>query len=343
MEEISLESQKEKIRQFNTGFKAIHLLNIGAKVGILQALKDFKDGITVSDLASKLKLHEPYVKIWCQTAYSLKFLDFDNEGRVKYEPFFDEILGDESSINSYLDFFALPIYITGERLKQFPDYFRTGEIMKEYTDERSELVAKAARILHRGIAQLYFPLLPEDDPIKSMLVKGINFLDIGCGRGGFIIQLAQLFKNNRFWGVDPVNYGIEAGKKEVAKLKMEDRIFFEHLSGEDLTYNNEFDIVSMVLTFHEILPDVRVAVVEKAFQALKQNGRILIIDFSFPEKTEDFRNPNYELGVIDQFDEICLGNVMLNMHEQNEILTKIGLKSIQRTSLQGFDIITAEK
>ena len=68
---------KKKIRQFNTGFKAVHLLNIGAKVGVLQALKDFKDGITVSDLASKLKLHEPYLKIWCQTAYSLNILDFD--------------------------------------------------------------------------------------------------------------------------------------------------------------------------------------------------------------------------------------------------------------------------
>ena len=45
MEEISLESQKAKIRQFNTGFKAVHLLNIGAKTGVLQALKGFKEGI----------------------------------------------------------------------------------------------------------------------------------------------------------------------------------------------------------------------------------------------------------------------------------------------------------
>jgi len=240
-------------------------------------------------------------------------------------------------------FFDLPIYITGERLKQFPEYFKSGKIMKEYTQERSDLVGKAVRILHRSIAQLYFPMLPEDDPIKVMLEKGVKFLDIGCGKGGFILQLAQTFQNTDFVGVDPIIHGIEMGKTEAKKMGIEDRVSFKHFGGEDLPYDNEFDIVSMVLTLHEILPDIRVSAVEKAFQALRQNGQILIIDFSFPEKLEDFRNPDYELGVIDQFDEICLGNVMLNMHEQNEILTKVGFKNIQRTALQGFDIITGEK
>jgi len=343
MVEITLDSQKARIRQFNSGFKAVHLLNIGAKTGILQALKNFKEGITVSDLANKLDLHEPYLKMWCQTAYSLEILDYDNQDRVKFEPFFDEILGDESSINSYLDFFDLPVYITGERLKQFPEYFRSGEIMKEYTQERSDLVGKAVRILHRSIAQLYFPMLPEDDPIKVMLEKGVKFLDIGCGKGGFIIQFAQTFQNTEFVGVDPIIHGIEMGKTKATQLKIEDRVSFEHFGGEDLPYDKEFDIVSMVLTLHEILPDIRMSALEKAFKALKQNGQILIIDFSFPEKLEDFRNPDYELGVIDQFDEICLGNIMLNINEQNELLTNVGFKNIQRTALQGFDIITGEK
>ena len=122
-----------------------------------------------------------------------------------------------------------------------------------------------------------------------------------------------------------------------------DRVFLEHLGGEGIQYNNEFDIVGMVLTFHEILPDVRIKVIEKAYQALKIEGKLFLFDFSYPDNIEDFKNPLYEPGVIDQFDETCLGVIHLSVHEQNEMLTEIGFNDIQRTSMQGFDFITATK
>jgi hypothetical protein len=69
MEEINAKTQMAKIRSFEKGFIAIHLINLGAELGIWEALYKEKDGLTVSDLAARLKLHEPYLKIWCQTAY----------------------------------------------------------------------------------------------------------------------------------------------------------------------------------------------------------------------------------------------------------------------------------
>jgi len=343
MEEISAESQMAKFSNFHKGFKAIHLINIGTKLGIFKALNEAKEGITIAELASKLGLHEPYLKIWSQTAYSFEILDCDNQGRFKFQPFFDEILGDESHLSNRLGLINIAVNITGERLKDSPDYYRRGKIIESYTPERSEIAAESTKILHRGIVGLYFSMLPEDDPIKKMLNQGARFLDIGCGTGGFIILLAQTFKNSRFVGVDPISHGIETGKKTISKLGLEDQVSLEHLGGKEIRYNDEFDIVGMVVTFHEILPDVRVKVVEKAYQALKKDGKLFLIDFSYPEKIEDFRNPLYEPGVIDQFDETCLGVIHLNVHEQNEMFTKIGFTNIQRLSIQGFDIITAAK
>ena len=77
---------------------------------------------------------------------------------------------------------------------------------------------------------------------------------IGCGKGGFIIQLAQTFQNTEFVGVDPIIHGIEMGKTKTKELGIDKRVSFQHLGGEDLPYDNEFEIVSMVLTLHEILP-----------------------------------------------------------------------------------------
>jgi SAM-dependent methyltransferase len=227
-------------------------------------------------------------------------------------------------------------------LKDSLEYYRTGKIIEDYPPERTDIVAETTKILHQYIS-LYFSSLPEDDPIRQMLDRGAKFLDIGCGAGGFIIELAQSFKNSRFVGIDPVPHGIEAGKKIISKLGLDNQVSLEHLGGEEITNNDEFDIIGMVLTFHEILPDIRVKVVEKAYQALKNDGQLLIVDFSYPERLEDFRNPAFEPGVIDQFDECHLGTIILNERQENEIFIEVGFKNIQRTTMAGFDIVTATK
>ncbi len=53
----------------------------------------------------------------------------------------------------------------------------------------------------------------------------------------------------------------------------------------------------------------------------------------------------YDYGILDQFYEACWGNIHLNMHEQNEMLTKVGFKNIQRMAIgRGmFEFITATK
>jgi ubiquinone/menaquinone biosynthesis C-methylase UbiE len=342
MEEISAESQMAKINNFHKGFKATHLINIGAELGIFKALNDSKEAFTVSELASKLGLHEPYLKIWCQTAYFFGILDCDNQGQFRYQPFMDEILGDQSHLNNRLAANTLAVYVTGERLKDSLDYYRTGEIVEDYPPERTEIVAETTKKAHKFIG-LYFSSLPEDDPIRQMLERGVKFLDIGCGAGGFITLLAQSFKNSRFVGIDPVPHGIEAGQKIISELGLNNQISLEHIGGEAITYNDEFDIVAMVLTLHEILPDIRVKVVEKTYQALKNGGQLLIFDFSFPERLEDFRNTAFEPGIVDQFDECTLGTIIPNEHEENQMFTKVGFKNIQRTSIIGFDIVTATK
>ena len=343
MADISAEGQAARIHDFQKGFKAVHLINIGVKLGILQALGEAGEGITVSELASKLGLHEPYLRIWCQTAYHLEILDCDQQARFRFQPFMGDLLGNASSPGGFLNWINMTVNETGERLRNSPDYYRTGKIMEGYTAERSEMVAESTEMLHRTIIDGPSPMLPKDSPIRQMLEQGARLLDIGCGRGGFVIQLARSYKNSSFTGVDVVPHGIEAGANEIRRLGLEERVSFEHSGGEELQYKDEFDIVSMVVVFHMILPDVRAGVVEGACKALRKGGKLLLIDLSYPEALEDFRNTQYEFGVMDQFDESCIGVVHVNARQQDEILSDAGFKDIRRTSLGGLDAVTATK
>ena len=343
MGEISVRSQWAKIRNFQRGFFATHLINIGAKLGVFEALYGAKEGMTIPDLASKLELHEPYLKIWCQTAYYFEILDCDDQGRFRLQPFLDEILGDKSHFRNWLSNIALSVDFRGKFFEEYPECFRTGRTLETpYTPEFSKAVFETTKNIY---STFLFSIFPKNDHLKQMLERGIRFLDIGCGRGNLIVQLARTFENSIFVGVDPDTYGIEEAKNTISQLGLEKRVSVENIGGEDLPYSDEFDLASMVLTLHEIPPDVRVKVVEKAYRALKSGGQLLILDFPYPSKLEDFRNPMYDYGILDQFYEAVTGAVHLNVHEQNEMLTKVGFKNIQRMAIgRGMlEFITATK
>ena len=341
MVELSSGKQMAKIRNFEKGFMATHLINLGAKLGIFESLNENKEGIAVSDLASTLGLHEPYVKIWCQTAYYFEILDADNQGRFKLQPFLDEILGDKTHFKNYLANISCSADLIGPWFPEIVEQYRTGGTTPSFDSAET---SKAAYATTKNIPLVFlFMIFPKLENLKQPLEQGIKFLDIGCGNGNLIVQLAQTYKNSTFVGVNPDRFGIEAAKKTIAKLGLEQQISVENMGGEDITYSEEFEMATMVVTLHEILPEVREKVVEKIYQALKSGGKLLVLDLIYPSTLEDFRNPACDYGVLDQFYEACIGTVHLSREEQDDLLTKVGFKNIQRVSMAGFDIVTAAK
>ena len=343
MPEINAKTQMAKIRNFEKGFMATHLIHLGAKLGVFEALNENKQGLTVPVLASKLGVHEPYLRIWCQSAYHFEILDADDAGRYMLQPYLEEILGDTNHFRNYLANIAMDVEIIGQGFTQSAGAFRTGNPLEIYNSaEFSELVYEPTKNI--ALAFL-FMIFPKNENLKRKLEEGIRFLDIGCGNGSLVIQLAQAFVNSSFVGIGPDPHGIKSAKQTVAELELNHRVSFEHLGGEKLPYKDEFEMASMVVTLHEIPPAVRQKALEKAYGALKADGDLLVLDFPYPGRLEDFRNPMYSYGILDQFYEICAGSVHLTNAEQHEILADAGFKNIQRMSIgKGmFDFIMASK
>ena len=135
MEEINAKSQMKKIRDFEKGFMATHLINIGAKLGVFEKLNEKKEeGLTAADLATELGLHEPYLKFWCQTAYHFQILDCDEHGKFKFQPFLDEILGDKNHFRNYLANIKMDVEIIGKGMPDAPDYFRNRKTVAGFAD-----------------------------------------------------------------------------------------------------------------------------------------------------------------------------------------------------------------
>ncbi|MHA2131741.1 MAG: class I SAM-dependent methyltransferase, partial [Promethearchaeota archaeon] len=309
MKKITVESQAAKLEKYYRGFTATHLIHIGDKLGLFEVLNDSKQGLTISELALKLDLYEPYLKIWCQTALFLEILDNDGE-KLKFQPYMNEILGDKSNFRNILGRFNSLINITGERFKKSIGLYRTGKTLGEDNPRYSEIMAEAIRSFHNYL-NFYFKSLSSSNPLKQLLEKGVDFLDIGCGNGRLITQLARTFPRSRFTGVDPSKHGIEMATKNIKQLGLQDRVFVENLGGEVLQYREKFEIAIMTVVFHEINPSIRFKVMENTYKALKNDGHLIIFDFSYPEQIDDFQNPDYGSTIIHQFNETSLGAVFL--------------------------------
>lgn len=345
IKEISFESQEAKIRNFERGYRATHVINMGLRLGIFQALHLVLEGLTVKELALRLMLHKPYLKVWLQTAYHFEILDCDDPGRFRLQPHMAEVLGIESHLNHVP---THTLFTENNEMEEAIDspltnYIRTG---RSYNKVRSQESSQAISEATKSVYQVFLSMiLPKHSRLEQMLKQGIRFLDIGCGSGSLIIQLAHAFSQSQFVGIDPDIYGIERAESTVSDMGLENRVSFEVMGAEELHYNNEFEIVCMVATLHEILPAVRARALERACGALKKGGQLLVLDFPYPDKLKDFRNSRYDYGVIEQYFEVANGIVHLGASEQNQLFDQVGFKNIQRMDMgEGmFDFIIATK
>jgi SAM-dependent methyltransferase len=347
MSDISLLTQIAKIRNFERGHRAAQVLNTGFRAGILTALAESPEGMTVPELALTLMLYAPFVKIWCQTAYHFDLLDGDETGRFKIQPYLEEVLGLDRPFEE-----LSTLKEKGERSLKPPtisddpylSFMRTGRFPGPLrTAVSSFAVSKATKSISTVFFSMIFPIHPE---LERKMRAGCSLLDIGCGSGQLLLDLAGRFPGSRFFGADPDPYGIEKAEEAIIDFGLEDRVQVENRGGEEIDFPNEFDLALLVLTLHEILPEVRQEALIRINRALKKGGRLIILDYPYPGRLQDFRNPRYEYGIIEQYFEALSGIVHISAEDQETLLSAAGFETIKRTAVgEGglLDLILAGK
>ncbi len=160
-------------------------------------------------------------------------------------------------------------------------------------------------------------------PVKERL----NVLDVGCGTGAHL-KLYQDKKCNVF-GVDLSQAMINvAGKKlgDNATLKVQDAA----TTGFEA---NKFDLILSSTVLHEMPEKIRLEVLEELKRILKNDGRILIIDFH-PGKAKGFKGIYSK--IIITIAEIFAGREHFKNYRQ--YMKRGGLRNIIQTA--GLEIVS---
>ena len=330
MGEITIQKQQAQLYDYQKGFQAIYLMNAGINLGLFQAMNNLEGGITSIELASQLGLHEPYVRTWCCTAYHLGILDSEEGSRFKLAPHMGTLLTDRQNPFYFGHWVRFMTSYMADVLGSFPEYFKSGysHSYDIFDDIQGQQFSRDMKALSNQAVPviLTYVCIPKIPGLKQKLNSGAKVLDVGCGSGLVLIRLAQAFPNSRFIGVEIDRFAVADAQKDIKENGVEDRVSVILANSAATDYENEFDMIAMSLVLHEMSPEFRSPTIDKCHRALKDSGSIVILDFAYPETLEDFRNPKYSLGIMDQFFETTWGSKHICASARGELLCEHGFK-----------------
>lgn len=181
------EAFAERILVALNGSGLLLLLSIGHRTGLLDQLAVLGP-ITSAELAARARMSERYVREWLAGLATAEVLVLDENGRYHLPSEYASLLtrGGAENLAVFAQYVPALGSVEDDIVRCFDEgggvpyvrYARFHEVMAEDSGQ-TVLAALHAQIL---------PLLPG---IQDRLEEGIQVLDLGCGRGLAIMELAE--------------------------------------------------------------------------------------------------------------------------------------------------------
>ena len=341
--EAAARAQTAKIFEWRRGFDAMFVIDLGVRLGLFRAFAG-KSGATPAEIAAKLGLHLPYLEVWCMTAYSLELLEVDADSRFRLAPYWENILANPMHPRYLGSVVQLLTEFATEDFRRCLEGFRSGCTVpfKGRSDTFAHLVAEATAGLNILTVRKVLPVLPG---LVDRLSRGGRILDVGCGSGGLLIQLARAFPKSRCFGIDIDPTGLAAARVAIKETGVSHQV--EVLEGdvESITPINSFDAALMVEVLHEVAPAQRLGLLQGCFRILRPGGWLVILDETYPSTLQEAREPEFRSALQTGFEELIYGNIIPTRPEQERLLREAGFTGEIRRAIigQGLTLLTTQQ
>ena len=342
-EEVAAKAQTAKIFEWRRGFDAIFLISLGVRLGLFRAFAE-KPGATSREIAARLGLHLPYLKVWCTTAYSLELLEVDANSRFRLAPFWESILANPMHPRYVGSLVQLLTDFASEDFRRCVEGFRSGYTVpfQGRSDTFAHLVAEATAGLNIFMVRKVHPALPG---LADRLNRRGMILDVGCGSGGLLIQLARAFPKSRCFGIDIDPTGLAAARVAIEEAGVSHQV--EILEGDvaSIAPTNSFDAALMVEVLHEVAPAQRLGLLQGCFRILRPGGWLVILDETYPSTLQEAREPEFRSALQTGFEELIYGNIIPTRPEQERLLREAGFTGEIRRAVigQGLTLLTTQR
>ncbi|NLY95322.1 MAG: methyltransferase domain-containing protein [Myxococcales bacterium] len=268
----------------NKGTLAL-MISLGHRTGLFDTMVSMDWG-TSDEIARRAGLDERYVREWLGAMVTGGVVEIDPASRTYRLPAEHAASLTRASSPNNLAVYGQYLGIMGAVEDDIVECFRRGGgVPYEKFPRFHEVMAEDSG--QTVLPALFDGILPLVFPSFEPLERGIDVLDVGCGRGRALVMMAERFPNSRFRGLDlseeATAYGRaiarERGLDNLEFAVMDLRDFHEEAEPERYDFVTTFDAVHDQPKPKHLLAGIR--------RTLRPGGAYLMQDIkasSFPEK-----------------------------------------------------------
>ena len=306
-----LRDLKEQFQQASSKVGTLQTAFVGLSSGMLQTLHALEP-LDTETLAERSDVDPGYASKWVDAAFADELVEID-DGDVQLADLGAAFLPDAPDSLMPL---AVQSVLSGRLTDRLAELVRSGEQPgEEILGEFTNIAPWFGRMLEAKFRP-YFQqhVLPALEVFEEVDAKNGRVLDLGCGNGWYLRELAVSYANLTGVGVDAMEESIEEARRAAEEKGLESRLGFESTDIFEYRPERRFEVVVLNRTLHHLWGR-RDELFETVDAALAETGTLILWEPAWPARREQLRQPNRRMLASRNLAEHAMGNRLLEPDE----------------------------
>ncbi len=291
---------------------ANHLFEVLAKLG----------KASVAEFAAASAMDAAYLQRWCEAAYANGYLD-ESQGRYTLTDLGQAFRPD---LPGNLMPFAVQSVLSAHMAERATTFMRSGERPGEKVlAERANILPWFGPMLEAMFGGLFAQqILPNIPVYQEVGARGGLAVDLGCGNGWYLRQLAAVFPQLRGVGLDGFDENIRQATALARSAGADDRLGFQVGDIYRYTVSQPADLIAMNRALHHVW-DEKDKVFAIIRDSLKPNGAAVIWEPNWPQELSALRDASRRGMAFQNLSEHVQGNHFLRPEDISAEFVKVGM------------------
>lgn len=267
------------VNNYFTGHMVSLMIHMGDRLGLYTTLHN-QGALSPAELASRTGLQERWLLEWLRHQAASGILEHHGEERFALSAAGAAVLADPASPFYEAGFFSTMVPTT--TLDRVAQAFSSGLGMS-YEEHGVNCACTMKRMFAPGHAMLPM-FLGRVEGLAERLQAGIQVLDVGCGVGGALSELARAFPNSTYVGWDPSPSAIDIARRDTQAAGLTN-ITYQIGKGEALPLTAQYDLVLTLDCLHDMpFPQCALNAIRGC---IKPDGLLVIKDIRCSDRAEE--------------------------------------------------------